>query len=142
MQRNGACRKKQSSESSQLAGSYISDRKGHCLRRPYDQLTEVSLSSHLLIGGPRGGHGGHGPPFGAERWGHTIFWPHLSDRTKVLEKLFVCFIFFLAPSKDVNFTHEWAQFRILSIWRSGGQRRWHRFTSMAGSYMEYQRGFT
>ena len=67
------------------------------------------------------------PPFGAERWGHTIFWPHLSDRTKVLEKLFVCFIFFLAPSKDVNFTHEWAQFRILSIWRSASLAPVHEY---------------
>ena len=33
----------------------------------------IPHSQALAVAG--GGHGGHGPPFGSERWGHTIFWP-------------------------------------------------------------------
>ena len=46
----------------------------------YSKYLAWRLPLHMALarastGGRRGGHGGHGPPFGSERWGHTIFWP-------------------------------------------------------------------
>ena len=39
----------------------------------------LSVFVYPLTGGRRGGGGARGPwpPFGSERWGHTIFWPPL-----------------------------------------------------------------
>ena len=49
------------------------------LAHSYRLATKSALESTRVVtlAAAAGGHGGHGPTFAQERWGHIAFWPHL-----------------------------------------------------------------